>query len=222
MSRFWMLVGAILATLGGIWASAVFGAPAALDCAGVSFTEPAPGSTLSGSVEISGRALIQDFRFYKVEYSPIGREQWVLIGTDVVRRPVENGRLVVWPTTLVPDGTYALRLHVVDPTGNYCQVVLSPVTVQNARTTEPESPTPTDVPMLTVVPPQPTPTSPASVPVEFAPVQGTPGALPTRVSPIQLPGANPAVLAVFFVFGALATVAIVLFVGLVMFVRRLG
>lgn len=81
---------------------------------------------------------------------------------------------------------------------------------------------PTDTPMLTVVPPQSTPTLPANVSVEFAPVRNTPGSLPTRPSPISLPDTSPVVLVVFFVFGALATLAVVLFVGVVIFVRRFG
>lgn len=222
MSRVLTIVACFIATLAGTWAGGAFAAPAALDCGTVTLTGPVPGATLSGSVDISGRALIQDFRFYKVEYSPLGREQWVLIGTDVVRRPVENGRLAVWQTTLVPDGVYALRLHVVDSTGNFCLATLSPVTLQNARPTAAEVPMPTDTPMLTVVPPQSTPTLPANVSVEFAPVRNTPGSLPTRPSPISLPDTSPVVLVVFFVFGALATLAVVLFVGVVIFVRRFG
>jgi hypothetical protein len=222
MSRILLWVALVIAALAGTWVSGAFAAPAALDCGNVALTAPSAGATLSGPVDINGRALVQDFRFYKVEYSPLGSDKWVLIGTDVVRRPVGNGLLVVWQTTLVPDGAYALRLHVVDSTGNFCPVVLSPVTVQNAHATEPEAPASTETPMLTVVPPQPTATPTTGVAVEFAPVRNTPGSLPTKSSPVPLPDTTPVVLVVFFVFGALATLAVVLFVGVVMFVRRFG
>lgn len=76
----WVIVTAT-AILFGTAAAIVRAAPSALDCRNIALTAPLPGSTLSGAVEVRGRALILDFQFYKVEYSPLGRDQWVLIGT---------------------------------------------------------------------------------------------------------------------------------------------
>jgi hypothetical protein len=199
--------------------SVVRAAPSALDCRNVALTAPLPGSTLSGAVDVYGRALILDLQFYKVEYSPIGRDQWILIGTDVIRKPVESGRLVVWQTNIVAEGTYRLRLRVVDSTGNYCEAFLSPLQVSHARPTFVPSPTPTETPILTAVPPQATPTIRVDIPTEVVPHLGTPGALPTRSQVFGLPDFNVTVLAAFFVLGACGMFAVVLFIGLVMLIR---
>lgn len=197
-------------------------APSAVDCSNVGISAPAAGDTLAGPVEIRGRALIQNFQFYKVEYSPLNREAWVLIGTDVSRTPVENGRLAAWQTTMVPDGMYRLRLHVVDPTGNYCQALVSPLTLANSAAAATETPVPTETEMLTVVPPQATPTVKPIITVEVAPVQNTPGAIPKRASPIEFPDVNIPGIAAFFLFGVMIMLAVLLFVGLFFFVKRYG
>ncbi len=194
--------------------------PRVLDCRYVAFTAPLPGATVSGPVEVRGRALILDFQFYKVEYSLPGRDEWTIIGTDVVRQPVENGRLVLWQTTTVPDGSYRLRLRVVDLTGNYCEAILSPLTVMNVRATAPP-PTPTDTPVLTAVPPGPTLTLPPTVAVEVPPVRNTPGALPTRGSPFAPSSSDVTVTAAFFLFGVCGMLAIMFAVGAVLLIRYL-
>jgi hypothetical protein len=219
--RFWQWLFAI----GLVVALArVTAAPAAaLDCGQVAITAPRPGATVSGAVDVLGRAVVPALQFYKVEYSPVAREQWVLIGTDIIRQAVPNGRLVLWQSTTVPDGSYRLRLRVVDPTGNYCEAVVSPIQVANARPVETAEATPTETPMLTVVPPQPTPTLPPTVAIEVVPVQITPGALPTRVSTLQLPPASDFVVTgVFFLLGVFGMLAIALAVGAVMLVRSLS
>ena len=189
--------------------------PLHVDCRGVGFSAPAPGATVFGTVEITGRAQVPDFRFYKVEYSPIGREDWVLIGGDIIRRPVENGRLALWQTNVIPDGTYRLRMHVVDPTGNYCESFLTPIFVSNTRATEViSSPTPTETLLLTVVPPQPTPTTRPIQSTLIAPPQQTPG-LPGATG-LVLPDLNLLVLGGCFGTGACGMLLITLLVGMVM------
>ncbi len=205
----------------GITATVAFGAPAAIDCRNVSVTAPTSGATVSGAVEIRGRALVPNFQFYKVEYSPQGRQDWVLIGADVVRTVVENGRLVVWQTVRVPEGSYQLRLRVVDPSGNYCEALVSPVLVSSARLTEtPPLPTPTETVELTVVPPQDTPTSPVVIPRVVAPVSGTPGALPPRAQPTGFGTPDLLVTGAYFFLGVFGMAGIVLFVAIIMYFRN--
>lgn len=176
-------------------------APSAVDCRNSGFTTPTAGATVSGAVEIRGRANVPDFRFYKVEYSPIGRDDWVLIGSDVIRTPVQEGRLVIWQTALVPDGVYRLRLHVVDPTGNYCEVFLQPITVSSAiLPTLSPTPTSTETAILTVVPPLATPTLRPSVITDVFPVQ-TPS-LPVGNRGLPLPDINLLAFGSCFVLGA--------------------
>lgn len=208
---------AAMAALLSVPGSIMDAAPPAIDCRGSGITSPLAGATVSGNVEIRGRAVVTDFRFYKVEFSPIGRESWLLIGPDVIRTSVEQGLLVVWRTNLFPDGAYRLRLHVVDPAGNYCEVLLSPIYVANGlRPTETATATPTETVLLSVVPPQRTPTIPPTVSIEVAPPPQTPGVPSGRGQP--LPDFNLLVFGACFGLGACAMLSIALIVGAVMFV----
>ncbi len=192
----------------------------ALDCRYVAFTAPASGATLSGAVEVRGSARVVNFQFYKVEYSPRGRDGWTLIGTDVVRQPVENGRLVLWQTTTVPDEAYQLRLRVVDTTGNYCDALLSPLTVVNVHTTVPP-PEPTETEVLTAVPPGPTLTLRPTVSVDVPPVRNTPGALPTPGSPLAPSVSDVMGVVGFFLLGICVMSVIVVAILVALFIRYL-
>ncbi len=215
--RLFLLTFAALAALLRVPVSMTDAAPPAIDCRGSAFTAPPAGATVSGNVEIRGRAVVTDFRFYKVEFAPLGRDSWLLIGPDVIRTPVEQGLLVVWRTNLFPDGAYRLRLHVVDISGNYCEVMLSPIYVANgARPTETATATPTETALLSVVPPQSTPTIRPTVLIEIAPPPQTPGAPGGRGLP--LPDFNLLVFGACFGLGACAMLSIALIVGAVMFV----
>lgn len=217
-----VFLGLLLALSTGIlswFAIDVRAAPNAPSCSNVALSAPAAGSVLSGPVEVRGRALLSNFQFYKVEYAPAGRDQWTLIGPDVIRIPVSEGRLVVWQTTLVRDGSYRLRLHVVDVTGNYCEVLAGPFQVLNVQPTATELPEPTETEAIVAVPVLPTPTIYITVPVEVAPKPGA-ASTPLPRQTVEVPGINLTVLAAFFLFGVAAMFAIVIFVGAVMLVRR--
>ncbi len=206
----------------GLSPTVAFGAPNALDCRNVGISAPIPGAVLSGAAEIRGRALVLDFQFFKVEYAPAGEDEWVLIGTDVTRTPVENGRLVVWQTGRVPNGVYQLRLRVVDPTGNYCEAIVAPVRIANTRpvpvTVEA---TATETVELTVVPPQATPTIPVIIPYEVAPRTDTPNNLPPRGGANLFGMPDLFVTGAFFLFGVCGMLGIVIAVAIVIFVRRM-
>ncbi len=199
----------------------VHAAPLAIECRNaVALTAPSAGATVSGAVEIRGRAVVADFKFYKVEYAPSGTEKWMLIGPEVLFAPVESGRLVVWQSTIVADGTYRLRLHVVDVSGNYCETFISSLVVAN-RAAATETPAPTDTPIGTAVPPGPT-TTPRVV------VGSTIVAPPTQSGPIAprtgpgafLPDLNLLVYGVFFFCGAGLMLAFIALVGVFVFLRQ--
>lgn len=94
-------------------------------------TFPANGATVSGIVAIQGTANHPQFQFYKVEFG-IGEapDSWSSIG-EVVRAPVNGGTLAVFNTQAVPNGTYTVRVVVVDITGNYPPPFAVVVNVQN-------------------------------------------------------------------------------------------
>ncbi len=218
--------------------------PPAIECnpGNAAITSPQPGSLLSGTVQIEGTASLGGaFNRYKLEFSTAGVDAFHLIGSEV-KQQVANGQLGVWDSASVPDGTYSIRLRVVDATGNYCEVVVGGLRVQNAQPITPtDTPTPTPVetevtPELAVVPTAvPTiqigvPTEPpsAAVPTASAPAGAT--RTPSTTSPLP-GGINPDSIfeglgAIFgslfrtFLFGAMAMAGILLIIGVIFYVRR--
>jgi LysM repeat protein len=81
-----------------------------------------------GTFDIRGTASIDNFQFYKLELGMGKRpiEFWSI--DEVKEKPVTMGFLVRdWNTGALPEGTYTLRLTVVDKTGNYpapCDVIV--------------------------------------------------------------------------------------------------
>ena len=101
---------------------------------------PGVNQTVSGVVPITGRAVHEQFDFYKLEFAPganaSGGFTW-FDGSDrsgsggVKGHPVENGTLGHFNGAGVANGAYTLRLTVVDTSSNYptpCQVTIN---VQN-------------------------------------------------------------------------------------------
>ena len=127
-------------------------------------------------VVITGTATHPSFSFYKVEFSLEPGGDWSVIG-DTHTNQVKDGALVQWDTRTVPDGSYSLRLLVVDATGNYVENVVRQVVVANASAAPTETITPTPTGTLTGTPATGTPTS--------TPSSGTPG--PTTTVAIILP-----------------------------------
>jgi len=181
--------------------------PLAVDCRTSAITSPSAGAVIAGAVEIRGRANVPDFRFYKVEFAPAGTDNWNLIGPDVIRAPLtQEGRLVIWQTTIAPDGLYRLRMHVVDPSGNYCELFVQPITVANSNPQLQGTPSPspsamdTETPALTVIPPQPTFTVRPSIITDVIPLR-TPS-LPANNRGLPLPDFNFLAFGGIFALGA--------------------
>ncbi len=89
-------------------------------------TSPGVGAVLTGPTQITGTAVHEAFQFYKLEFG-IGEnpKQWSYF--DGRKSPVQNGVLGTFNASAVPNGTYTIRLVVVDNTGNYpppCQVTV--------------------------------------------------------------------------------------------------
>lgn len=93
-------------------------------------TFPRQGEVLDGlgSYDITGSAAIDDFQFYKLELgvgeAPI--EFWSI--DEIQTKPIINGILLRgWNTGALPEGTYTLRLTVVDKRGQFpppCDVLV--------------------------------------------------------------------------------------------------
>ena len=110
--------------------------PAVTDprCTHVGITLPHSGAELRGAITIYGSSSIQDFSFYKVEYSTSDQPNlWHAI-SDVFRNQVVNGVLEIWNTPAFPDGEYNLKLTVVDNSGHeVCKSVVSGLIIANGR-----------------------------------------------------------------------------------------
>ncbi|MHB0875845.1 MAG: hypothetical protein ACYC5O_07350 [Anaerolineae bacterium] len=106
-------------------------------------TSPQPGAVVRDVVVITGSAVHPAFSFYKVEFAAEPGTNWSVIG-DTHASQVKDGALAQWNTQAVPDGSYSLRLTVVDQTGNYMESVVRQVVVANAAAAQ--SPTPSESP----------------------------------------------------------------------------
>jgi hypothetical protein len=144
-------------------------------------SSPQSGSTVRDVVVVTGTATHPSFSFYKVELSLEPGGTWFVIG-DTHANQVKDGALLQWDTRTVPDGSYSLRLLVVDATGNYIESVVRQVVVANAGAAPTETTTPTPTGTLTGTPATGTPT--------VTPPSGTPE--PTATVSIILPSVDTA------------------------------
>lgn len=98
---------------------------------GVCITSPGNRARVSGRVAIRGTASIDDFQFYKVEYS-MGDQpgSWNVVG-DIVHQSVSNGVLRELDTMTLPNGSCWIQLTVVDRTGNFPTPLRVRVTIEN-------------------------------------------------------------------------------------------
>ncbi len=102
-------------------------------CVDTFIASPAPRSTQSGVMLITGRAQLDGaFVRYQVDFSTTGLNLWVLINS--APQAVVDGTLARWDTTLVPEGAYDLRVRTVDTSGNYCESVVLSVFVKGQTT----------------------------------------------------------------------------------------
>lgn len=105
-------------------------------CADTFIASPTSQSTISGVTPFTGRAQLEGaFTRYQVDFSTTGLNLWVLINSSP--QAIVDGPLARWDTTLVPEGTYDLRVRTIDTSGNYCESVVSSVYVK--RETSPNA-----------------------------------------------------------------------------------
>jgi|YNPNPStandDraft_1061719.scaffolds.fasta_scaffold27548_2 hypothetical protein len=90
-------------------------------------TAPGINAVVSGMVPIFGTAVHERFQYYKLEYGA-GANPSVWSYFDGGDQPVQNGRLGTLNAGALAPGTYAIRIVVVDRTGNFvdppCQTVI--------------------------------------------------------------------------------------------------
>lgn len=203
--------------------------PAQQGCAQVVITSPQSGDTLRGIVAVEGSATIGGFQFYKVEYSTEDQPDFWRAVSTTYPQPVIGGVLDHWNTTVLPDGTYHLRLTAVDIRGQeVCHAFARNLVIANQEPTA----TPTREAPPTLPGPSPTATRPATATPAVSPTP-TPTAvpiLPTRQPRIPLlSDIRDAAEQIFdldrlreaFLLGAATTTAVFVFIGAISLIRRL-
>ncbi len=188
--RFPLLLIVIAGILGLVPLSGAIAAPARQQDLAV-ITAPASNTVLRDMVQITGSADYPSFQFYIVEFSPepVSGNQWQIVG-QIHEAPVVDGVLETWNTTVIPDGSYTLRLRVVRLDGNYSEAFSQQIVVSNAQPLPTDTPTPEPTssgpPTATPTHLPPTPTIVIDQPIVDTP---TPRPVPTT-PPLEDPEEN--------------------------------
>ena len=95
----------------------------------IMITAPEPGTTVSGTVEITGTASVPNFGFFKYEVAPLGSQNWATISAG--REPKINEVLGTWNTSSLTNGDYFLRLVITDNVGISLEPCVIAVRVAN-------------------------------------------------------------------------------------------
>jgi cell division septation protein DedD len=189
---------------------------------GAVITSPQDRDVVRGLLVIKGTATHPNFWKYEVYFAPEPNpnDQWQLLGLHEMQ--VTDGRLETWDTSLVPDGTYSLRLRVVRGDGNYDEYYVRQISVVNVQPTETPTSTPTPVATRTPLPPTPT------VIIEQPPTStprptSTPGPVGVTPEPEEETGLNITAqgLGKAFLYGAGGTMGLFLLMGILIVLRRL-
>lgn len=93
----------------------------------IELSYPQTGTELSGVVTLEGVINVQDFGFYKYEYSQPGSSTWLIIAANDKIDP--EGTLGLWDTSLLAPSDYLLRLVVTDNRSNVIGVCVVGVKV---------------------------------------------------------------------------------------------
>ena len=90
-------------------------------------SSPAPNEEIKGRITIKGTINVENFGFYKYEYSE-GNDIWVTVAAG--DKVVIDGDLGNWDLTQLTPGDYQLRLLVTDNTGQALPACSLPVKVR--------------------------------------------------------------------------------------------
>lgn len=80
-----------------------------------SFTDPAPGEVVGGTITLKGYISNPDLAGYALDYSTGGTPAvWTAVLSSVTARSVAGGQLGAWDVSALPNGEYTLRLKVLE------------------------------------------------------------------------------------------------------------
>lgn len=189
-------------------------------------TSPQDRDVVRGLLVIKGTATHPSFWKYEIYYAPEPNpnDQWHLLG--LYEAQIIDGRLEIWDTTLVPDGTYSLRLRVVRVDGNYDEYYVRQISVVNVQPDIQPTETPTlmPTPVATRTPLPPTPTVIIEQPPTATPrPTSTPGPVGATPEPEEETGLNVTVqgLGKALLYGAGGAMGLFLLMAVIIVLRRL-
>ncbi|HEY43202.1 MAG TPA: hypothetical protein G4O11_04390 [Anaerolineae bacterium] len=164
-------------------------------------TYPQSGEAIFGLVTIEGSADHPSFVSYELSFAhqPNPEDTWFPI-MGPIQTPVSEGRLGIWDTTGITDGTYQLRLRVWLKNGIALEAFVQELRIRNTIPTE----TPTAIMQVAI----PSPSPPTL----------TPTPRPTPLTPSFSDG-RPYVMRIFFT-GAILGGAGLILLGGYLFARR--
>ncbi|MCD6215721.1 MAG: hypothetical protein J7J92_01445 [Candidatus Aenigmarchaeota archaeon] len=107
--------------------------PIIVDCTAPSFTVNVPTSPVSGTIEITATTSDNDVVATDFEYSTSNSGPWYKINVDASKTPVGSQwqYQVHWDTTEVADGTYYIRVSMVDYAGHVTIDPLRTIDIDN-------------------------------------------------------------------------------------------
>lgn len=149
--------------------------PAAAQAPGFcEITQPASGGVVTGLATLIGTASLPTFDHYELAFAYANNptDTWFAIG-EAYHTAVNDGRLAVWDTTGITDGSYDLRLRVWPTSGDPLTTIVRGVRVRNYSAIETGTPAPTPL-----TPPTPTsaPSTPTSLPTPILVAETSGGA----------------------------------------------
>jgi hypothetical protein len=158
--------------------------PAAAQDNRVAITWPPPVYVLAGTVEVRGAVNPPDLQAYFLEVAAYGEASptWTPVSLPA-NQPVVNGMLAQFPTTLVPDGVYQLRLHAALRSGQSLYAVVGPLRIANqlqppaggsVPALQPQNVAPTPPPTIVSASPTPAPNTAPTQPPRSNPVNPLP------------------------------------------------
>jgi hypothetical protein len=162
-------------------------------------SRPASGDRVAGVVTILGSASSADFDHYELffGYDPNPTDTWFPIG-DPVTTQVSFGRLGLWDTTEITDGTYTLRVTVTLADGSVVEDVVKGIEVGGSTSVRSSAPPGTAAPSSGQVIEGPLPSPAAASIAPSAPIEAaeqTPRHRGIDVPAVVLAGASAAVVA---------------------------
>ncbi|MBL8161722.1 MAG: hypothetical protein JNJ61_07010 [Anaerolineae bacterium] len=136
--------------------------PVAAQDAEVNIAWPPPVYVVAGVVEVRGTVNPPDLQGYFLEAAPYDAAEPVWLPVTLLSStPVVDGVLASWPTVVLPDGVYSLRLHVQLRSGETRFATAGPLRVAN--TLQAPAGESVVVPVAPLATPEPAPAEPTLV-----------------------------------------------------------